>query len=101
MKLAHILGTAPNPDFGKPGAPAFVGAGVVHAEATATDAALIGSGGRPVFDIRDVSGVEGLAAGWTVDAGGAYSAPPAPPPPTTAQLMARAEACMGAVLAEA
>jgi hypothetical protein len=52
--------------------------GRVHAEATEEQAAMIGVGGKPMFDIRDVSSVADISIGWIANADGSFSAPPAP-----------------------
>ncbi|MDH2313159.1 DUF4376 domain-containing protein [Methylobacterium brachiatum] len=42
---------------------------------------------HPALDVRDVSGVAGIAVGWIVDSAGVFSAPTAVPP-TVAELVA-------------
>lgn len=55
--------------------------GIVQSEASEADAELVDHDGSPLFDIRDVSGVEGIAPGWVAGKNGNFSAPTAPKVP--------------------
>lgn len=56
---------------------ALIQGGVVIGASDEHTAALKGSDGEPLFDVRDVSEVAGIEIGWLVDAAGTFSAPPA------------------------
>lgn len=42
-------------------------------------------------DVRDVSGVAGVAVGWRADGAGVFHPPPPPPPPSRADLVTHAK----------
>jgi hypothetical protein len=66
---------------------ALIHNGIVQSESSEADAALNGADGKPLFDIRDVSSVDGIEPGWIVNSNGTFSAPPTPPPaPTPASI---------------
>lgn len=59
---------------------ALIQSGVVHSEATEADAGLIGPDNKPLFDIRDVSEVDGIEPGWLAMPDGSFRPPPAASP---------------------
>jgi len=61
---------------------ALIANGLVLQEPSEADAALVGADGKPLFDIRDVSSVKGIAPGWLANEDGSYSAPPVVTPAT-------------------
>lgn len=54
---------------------ALIQDGRVHAETDVATAALTLPSGKRAFDVRDVSGVPGIAPGWLAKDDGTYSPP--------------------------
>ncbi|GJE54590.1 hypothetical protein [Methylobacterium thuringiense] len=65
---------------------ALVGDGVVRALSEAE-----GAWPRDLFDVRDVSDVEGIAPGWLAKGEAGYEAPPAPEGPPVALITYKAD----------